>query len=114
MNRPQQINLTLDEDVSQGTYSNIALVNHSSAEMVIDFARLMPGTPRTRIQQRIIMTPQHAKTFLRTLEDNIRKYEARYGEIRMPGSQEEERMFGFRTPGEDESPEPPPRSKEQP
>lgn len=99
MATPQSINLNIDEKVAQGEYANVVFIHHSSAELIFDFARILPGTPRTQIQNRIIMTPVHAKAMLRTLEDNIRKYESQFGEIKLPGAEQQERYFGFKTPG---------------
>jgi hypothetical protein len=96
---PQPINVNIDEKTAQGEYANVVFITHSSAEMILDFARLLPGIPRTQIQTRIIMTPLHAKAFLRSLEENIRKLEAQFGEIKLPGQEQQERYFGFKTPG---------------
>lgn len=82
-NMPQQINVQLGEKESEGIYSNLALISHSPAEFVIDFTRLLPGVPKTKVYARIIMTPQHAKSLLGALKDNIEKYESQFGEIKI-------------------------------
>jgi len=76
-----QLNIELTEDVAEGTYSNLAIITHSSAEIVIDFIRVMPGVPKAKVKSRILMTPQHAKRLLRALSDNISKFESMHGEI---------------------------------
>ena len=81
---PQQIQIQVKEDVADGKYANLAIITHSSAEFVTDFVRVMPGTPKANVQSRVIMTPSHAKAFLRALEQNIAKYESEHGEIKMP------------------------------
>jgi hypothetical protein len=68
----------------EAVYSNFALITHSPSEVVIDFARALPNTPATRICARVIMTPLNAKLLLNALTDNLRKFEAQYGEIVMP------------------------------
>ncbi len=83
--QPQQINIELDEKTAEGIYSNLAVISHSPAEFIIDFTRLMPGIPKAKVQARIVMTPQHCKLLLNALNDNIRKFEQNYGEIRMDG-----------------------------
>lgn len=107
--KPQapSINIHIDEDIAQGTYANIVFVTNSSAEVVLDFARLVPGTQRTQVKSRIIMTPVHAKVFLKSLEESVRRLEAQFGEIKVPGNDSNERYFGFRTPGFPEYKEPP-------
>jgi len=80
----QQIQIQVNENVADGKYSNLAIITHSSAEFIVDFVRVMPGTPKANVQSRIIMTPSHAKALYRALEQNISKYEAEHGEIKMP------------------------------
>jgi len=76
-----QLNIELSEEIAEGTYSNLAIITHSSAEMVIDFIRVMPGVPKAKVKSRIVMTPQHAKRLLKALADNISKYESAHGVI---------------------------------
>jgi hypothetical protein len=77
-----QINIELNEDVAQGTYSNLAVITHSASEFVIDFIRIMPGIPKAQVKSRIILTPEHAKRLVAALEDNIDKYESVHGQIK--------------------------------
>ncbi|MBN1542538.1 DUF3467 domain-containing protein [candidate division KSB1 bacterium] len=92
----QQINIQLGEKEAEGIYSNLALITHSGAEFVFDFTRVLPGVPKTRVYARIIMTPQHAKSLLKALEDNIGKYENQFGEIKITSDQvRPEKSIGF-------------------
>ena len=68
-----QLDIELNDDVAQGTYSNLAVITHSSAEFVLDFVRIMPGVPKAHVKSRVILTPEHAKRLLRALDDNIKK-----------------------------------------
>lgn len=77
-----QINIELDEKVAQGTYSNLAIINHSASEFVVDFISIMPGVPKSKVKSRIILTPQHAKRFLKALNDNVKRFEKAHGEIK--------------------------------
>ncbi len=97
---PQQIQVQIDEKTGQGTYANLALISHSGAEFVVDFTRMLPGMPKAIVQARIIMTPQHTKSFLKALEENIKRYEERYGEIKTGVERHETRNIGFQTGGE--------------
>ncbi len=69
----------------QTKYVNMVRIVHSPAEIVFDFAHLLPGDPHARVQARVLMSPLSAKLFLRALVENITKYEASFGEIRIPG-----------------------------
>lgn len=80
--KPQnQLNIELPEDVSEGIYSNLAIIAHSNAEFIIDFIRMVPNVPKAKVKARIIVTPQHAKRLLKALADNVRRYEMQFGEI---------------------------------
>ena len=66
----------------QGVHSpQEALITHSPAEFILDFARLLPGAPKARVQTRVVMAPRNVKRLMAALSDNLRKYEERYGEI---------------------------------
>lgn len=77
-----QINIELDEKVAEGIYSNLAIINHSVSEFVVDFVSIMPGTPKSKVKSRIILTPQHAKRLLKALNDNVKRFEKAHGEIK--------------------------------
>lgn len=77
-----QINIELEESVAQGIYSNLAIINHSQSEFVIDFVTIMPGVPKSKVKSRIVLTPQHAKRFLKALNDNVARFESAHGEIK--------------------------------
>ena len=98
----QQINVELGEKEAEGIYSNLALITHSPAEFVIDFTRMLPGVPKTKVYARLIMTPQHAKSLLNALKDNIDKYEKQFGEIKIHGNQKD-KTFGFQPAASDGS-----------
>ena len=80
--KKNSINLELDEKISQGIYSNLALINHSVSEFVVDFVNIMPGVPKAKVKSRIILTPQHAKRFSKAMSENISRFEKSNGEIK--------------------------------
>jgi len=80
--RKNQINIELKENIAQGTYSNLAIITHSASEFVLDFIRIMPGTPKAEVKSRVILTPEHAKRLLYALEENIKKFESVHGPIK--------------------------------
>lgn len=77
-----QLNIEISEEVAEGTYANLAIITHSHAEFVIDFVNVMPGTPKSKVKSRIILTPQHAKRFMRAIHENVEKYEAVNGPVK--------------------------------
>ncbi len=84
-----QINIELDEEVADAIYSNLAIITHSNAEFVFDFVKVMPGVPKAKVKSRILMTPQHAKRFLKALSNNVEKFEKENGEIKELDDQQE-------------------------
>ena len=95
MEAKPQINVELGEKEGEGIYSNVAFITHSPQEIILDFCRMMPGVPKAKVYSRIIMTPQHAKMLLTALEDNIKKFESQFGQIKVYGKQDKE--IGFQT-----------------
>ena len=81
-NNPNQLNIEISEEVAEGEYANLAIITHSHAEFVIDFVNVMPGTPKSRVKSRVILTPQHAKRLMRALTENIQKFESINGSIK--------------------------------
>ncbi|RQP12463.1 MAG: DUF3467 domain-containing protein [Chryseobacterium sp.] len=79
---PNNINIELNEMVAAGVYANLALVNHSPSEFVVDFIQLMPGVQQAKVRSRVILAPLHAKRVLNALQQNIQAYEQQYGEIK--------------------------------
>ena len=77
-----QLNIEISEEVAEGTYANLAIITHSHAEFVMDFVSVMPGTPKSKVKSRIILTPQHAKRLMKALTENIARYEATNGAIK--------------------------------
>ena len=79
---PDQLTIEISEEIAEGLYANLPIITHSHAEFVIDFVKIMPGVPKAKVKSRIILTPQHAKRFLKALGENIHRYETANGEIK--------------------------------
>ena len=94
----QQINIELDEKISSGEYANFVVVTHSPAVFVMDFTRILPGVPKAKVHSRIIMAPQHAKAFLGAFNENIKKFESKHGEIKLPSRGEGFSSFDVKPP----------------
>ncbi|NQW35884.1 MAG: DUF3467 domain-containing protein [Flavobacteriales bacterium] len=81
-NKENQLNIEIDEAVADGTYANLAIINHSVSEFVVDFVNVMPGTPKAKVKSRIILTPQHAKRLAKALAENVQRFEKAHGDIK--------------------------------
>ena len=94
--QPQgQIQVELGEKEAEGIYSNVVFIAHSASEVIMDFARALPGLPKAKVYARVIVTPQHAKSLLQALEQNLKTYENQFGPIKLPGEPRTKEM-GFK------------------
>ncbi|MBO7315213.1 MAG: DUF3467 domain-containing protein [Alistipes sp.] len=94
--KPQGLEIQLDEQVAQGNYCNIALIAHSTSEFIIDFATMLPGLPKARVKSRVVLTPEHAKRLLLSLQENVSRYENSFGKINIPNKQPVIEPFGHK------------------
>ncbi len=79
---PNNLNIQLNEAVAAGAYANLALVNHSPTEFVLDFIQMMPGVQQAQVRSRVILAPLHAKRVLNALQQNVANFEKQFGEIK--------------------------------
>lgn len=76
-----KLQVQIDDDVAQGMYSNLVLINHTENEFVLDFAFLQPANGRAKVRARVISSPRHTKRLLQALQKNLDRYEERFGTI---------------------------------
>ena len=81
--KKRKIKLEMPKDPS-GTYANMVMISHNKNEMFLDFIQTLPHDPRAKVQERIVMTPMHAKLFMQALQENIGRFETQFGEIEVP------------------------------
>ncbi len=81
-NKKNEIKIELTPEVAAGHYANLAVISHSPNEFFMDFIAMAPNMPQAKVQSRIIMTPENAKNLMGALIENVKKYEATFGEIR--------------------------------
>ena len=78
-----QIQIKLDDDVAQGVYANMAMVNHTDAEFILDFIWVQPQAPQASVRSRVITSPRHMKRLVAAMQENLAKYEAQHGQVDM-------------------------------
>jgi len=74
-------------EISSGldiVYANLARISHSPADIVIDFAHILPGDSKATVKARILMSPLSAKLLVRALAENLSRFESAFGEINVP------------------------------
>jgi hypothetical protein len=92
--KKHQFNVEISPEHSEGIYSNLVLIAHSPSEFILDFARILPGLQKAKVFTRIIMTPPNALLLREALNENLKKYEERFGKIKIFGK--EEKQIGFK------------------
>ncbi len=98
----KQVNIELPGDL-EPKYANFVLITHSAAEIILDFAQVLPRAPRGKVQNRIVMTPMHAKLLHTALGQNLSQYESKFGAIRdFPGPTLADQLFKQTPPGDAE------------
>lgn len=80
---PPKLQVQIDDDVSQGVYSNLVLLNHTENEFVLDFAFIQPSNGRAKVRTRVISSPRHTKRLLLALQKNLERYEERFGRVEL-------------------------------
>lgn len=96
MEKPNNpIEVELGEREAEGLYSNLVFIAHSASEVILDFARALPGLPKAKVYARVILTPQHAKSLLVALDQNLKNYESQFGAIKIPGDNNRKEL-GFK------------------
>lgn len=70
-----KLEIHIDEETAQGVYANLAVVNHTDAEFIIDFIFTQPQAPRAKVRSRIITSPAHVKRLIAALQENLLRFE---------------------------------------
>jgi hypothetical protein len=76
-----QVQIQLDEETAQGAYVNMALVNHSETEFTLDMIYVQPQQPKAKVRARLITSPKHMKRLLFAMQEQVSRYEQRFGPI---------------------------------
>jgi hypothetical protein len=78
-----QIQIEIDPATANGAFVNMALVNHTETEFTLDLAYVQPQAPKATVRARAILTPKHMKRLLAAIQENLGRYEARFGAIEL-------------------------------
>lgn len=77
----RQVRIEIKDDIADGTYANISFIASNTAEFILDFARFLPGNSRGKVVSRVVMSPIHAKAFLKSITEAVERYEKQHGTI---------------------------------
>ena len=88
-----ELKIEMDDTIAQGIYANLAFITHNETEFTLDFIYVQPQQPKAKVRARILSSPPHTKRLLKALEDNVKRYESKFGAIKeVP---EMDRRIGF-------------------
>ena len=76
-----ELRFEIDKDTAKGQYANLAVIAHSRNEFFLDFVLMQPQQNSALVASRIILSPSHAKALLRSLAENLQRYEDNFGLI---------------------------------
>lgn len=79
-----KLEIHIDEETAQGVYANLAVVNHTDAEFIIDFIFTQPQAPRAKVRSRIITSPAHVKRLIAALQENLQRFEKNQSPVLLP------------------------------
>ena len=77
-----QVQIKADEKELIGMYSNLAMIHHNGDEFTLNFIYIFPNVPQGKLMASVILSPAHAKRFLRAMDENIARYETQFGPIK--------------------------------
>ncbi len=81
------------DNLAGGEYANAMQVIHNKEEFCLSFYNITP--PNGRVCAKVITNPAHLKRMILALQDNLKKYEENFGEVKEAESLEQN--IGFKT-----------------
>jgi hypothetical protein len=64
-------------------FANMVRVSHTPGEFILDFTAILPGNTAPIVSSRIILSPLGFKMMQQAILENLRRYEASFGEIKL-------------------------------
>ncbi|OGY43225.1 MAG: hypothetical protein A3B89_01040 [Candidatus Buchananbacteria bacterium RIFCSPHIGHO2_02_FULL_40_13] len=88
-NQPQEIKIA--DNFTGGEYANAMQVAHTKDEVLLTFFNIV--SPSGRVCAKIITSPGHLKRMITALNDNLKRYEEKFGIVEAAESPKKE--IGF-------------------
>jgi hypothetical protein len=92
---PQKIQIAFPDNMKGGVYSNLLMIQHTREEFILDFIMVSP--PAGSLTARVIMSPGHIKRTIAALQENVKKYEQQFGNIKQAEEPHGKGQIGFKT-----------------
>ncbi len=91
--QPQKKEIKIADNIPGAEYANAMQINHNRDEFQMIFLNLLGASGR--VSGKIISTPGHYKRMILAMQENLKKYEEQFGEIKEVGKLNEKEI-GFK------------------
>ncbi len=81
MKDEKKVQVQVEDQIADGVYSNMVVINFTETEFTLDFIHIQPQNKRAKVRSRVILTPQNAKRLYNALGASINGYETNFGNI---------------------------------
>ena len=81
---PVKLQIKVGDEAAHGVYANLAMVHSNESEFVIDFVFAEPQRPAGHVVSRVVVNPRTAKRLMKGMQEVVRRFEERFGEIPLP------------------------------
>jgi 23S rRNA U2552 (ribose-2'-O)-methylase RlmE/FtsJ len=92
-NNNQSQEIKIADNIPGAEYTNLAQINHNKEEFMVMFANILP--PTGKVVAKVITTPGHFKRLVSAMQDNLKKYEEKFGIIKE--APEIDKEIGFKS-----------------
>ena len=75
----KQLQIKVKDEDLKGSYSNLMQVIHTQEEFVLDFFLVSP--PQGVLASRVVVSPRHLKKMVKAMQENLAKYEEKFGTV---------------------------------
>ncbi len=89
----KQIQIKASDEDMKGKYANMMQILHTKEEFVLDYMNIFP--PSGSLNSRVIVSPAHFKRMAKAMQENLKKYEDKFGKIEAGKDKKENRTIGF-------------------
>ena len=91
--QPQRQEIKIADNIPGGEYANMMQVSHTQEEFMMVFMNVagISGKVVSKVQT----SPAHLKRIVDALQDNIKKYEERFGPIKIADAPQTQTGLGF-------------------
>jgi len=90
----KEIKVEFQKELICGVYANTLSIQHTAEEFILDFFLIAP--PAGVATARIITSPGHMKRIIQAMQENVKKYEDKYGRIKPSVEPTRQSNIGFK------------------